>query len=127
MGILRRKYLLQFYTNTHTVCLQNNMCYNFEVTDLCGDGMCTNSGGCGSFELKLNDETKLLNENPNFGSRTSFEVCTDEGDDNDNNTTPTESPTISCIDSTGIVYKKKKTCGKIKKLNKIKKICNTKH
>merc|ERR1712241_1301038 len=97
MGILRRKYLLQFYTNMHTVCLETNMCYNFEVTDSYGDGMCTNSGGCGSFELKLNGETKLLNENPNFGSRTSFEVCTDESDNDDNdndndNEVPTTAP-----------------------------------
>merc|ERR1712029_19840 len=92
--ILRRKYLLQFYTNTHTVCLKSNTCYNFEVTDSYGDGMCTNQGAsCGSFELKLNGETKLLNENPNFGSRTSFEVCTDGSDNNDNdNEVPTAAP-----------------------------------
>merc|ERR1719464_1205429 len=96
--ILRRKYLLQFYTNTHTVCLKSNMCYNFEVTDAYGDGMCTNSGGCGSFELKLNGEIKLLNDNPNFGSRTSFEVCTEERDsDSDDNDNDNEVPTVAPV------------------------------
>merc|ERR1712241_687794 len=99
--ILRRKYLLQFYTNRHTVCLKSNTCYNFEVTDSYGDGMCTNSGGCGSFELKLNGETKLLNDNPNFGSRTSFEVCTDESDNEVPTVAPvTNAPTTAPFDDT---------------------------
>jgi len=50
--IISRKYLFKFHTNDHSVCLEKNTCYNWEITDSYGDGMCT-TAGCGSYSLTV--------------------------------------------------------------------------
>lgn len=53
--IQRRKYSAPNYGNSHSICVDKMECYNFNVTDAFGDGMCV-TGDCGFYELRTPGE-----------------------------------------------------------------------
>jgi len=103
--IMSRKYMFNFNTNDHSVCLEKNTCYEWEITDSYGDGLCS-SAGCGSYSLTVinnNDGgggvSQLVTEgNGQFSSKDSIQFCID----NNGNlptaptpTTPTNPPVVA--------------------------------
>jgi len=92
--ILHRKYLVNFYDNKHTVCLERNTCYDFTIFDS-DHTMCYDyTGVCGSFQIHLNGDAILMGD-PNFsGSEFLYQFCTNAGDPT-TSPYPTEAPVES--------------------------------
>lgn len=90
--IKHRKYLANNNEYTTTVCLPSNQCFKWEIRDMYGDGMCS-SHGCGTYDIKLNDET-IITGDPRFGSRKEEGICTgDSLASPDDTHPPTANPT----------------------------------
>merc|ERR1712003_516025 len=54
---MKRRYGVQYHSNSHDLCVNKMACYNFNVTDTYGDGMCWGgSTGCGFYELSTPGE-----------------------------------------------------------------------
>jgi len=74
--IKERKYSLKFNKNEHSLCLRKQHCYVFKIMDSYGDGMCTTSGGCGSYDLTVAGET-FFSGNGDFTKEDVKEFCID--------------------------------------------------
>ena len=93
--LLSRSYYLKsddggVLKNEHSVCLEANQCYTFEITDSFGNGLCYNSR-CGSYFLTLNGK-QVAQGNGQFGSKEREKFCVNsEG-------SPTSPPVVAPTD-----------------------------
>jgi len=72
--VKERKYLVNEYTQDSYICLKANTCYQWEIRDGYGDGMCA-KGVCGFYELNLLGET-IHTGNGEFRNTETFPFCT---------------------------------------------------
>eukprot|EP00534_Pseudo-nitzschia_fraudulenta_P010726 CAMPEP_0201215616 /NCGR_PEP_ID=MMETSP0851-20130426/189068_1 /ASSEMBLY_ACC=CAM_ASM_000631 /TAXON_ID=183588 /ORGANISM="Pseudo-nitzschia fraudulenta, Strain WWA7" /LENGTH=550 /DNA_ID=CAMNT_0047505113 /DNA_START=3213 /DNA_END=4865 /DNA_ORIENTATION=+ len=93
--ILKRNYLINNYENSHTVCLQSDECYNWQLDDLYGDGLCT-ADGCGTYSLTLNGEDLASGEG-DFGYSLQKKICTQTTveDTDEPSASPSSSPSAA--------------------------------
>lgn len=91
--IKHRKYLANNHEYTTNVCLPSNQCFKWEIRDAYGDGMCS-SKGCGTYDIKLNDET-IITGDPRFGSRKEEQICTGDSFASPDTDAPTGAPTAN--------------------------------
>jgi len=79
----KRQYSVGNFTNEHTICLESNKCYVWELLDSRGDGLCSFTG-CGSYELML-DGSIIASGNGQFETKVVEQICTPSGScDSDN-------------------------------------------
>merc|ERR1712025_613254 len=83
--VMKRKYLINFYENEHTLCLKSDECYEWTLSDEYNDGMCDEK--CGSYSFDLNGK-EILSGNGNFKAKKIEKFCTGDGGD-----TPVSNPT----------------------------------
>jgi trypsin len=77
--VMTRKYLINFYDNTHTICLKANECYEWTLSDDYNDGMCAEK--CGSYTFDLNG-SEILSGNGKFKGKRTERFCTGGGGSN---------------------------------------------
>jgi len=106
--VMTRQYLFRYHKNEHKLCLKPNEEYSIVFYDEYGDGMCDQSGTCGSYSLVLNGK-EVVSGNGKFNSqiKETFTTGGGGGDDDDDDTP-------KCVDSKDLTHNnnKKKTCKK---------------
>jgi hypothetical protein len=73
--VKERKFMIKWHESVSELCVQGNECYDFKITDSFGDGLCTDSEGCGSYSIWVNG-VKKVNGNPAFGKEATHRICT---------------------------------------------------
>jgi len=91
--IKRRKFLVNYSYERVSMCLKSDTCYEWIVRDTYGDGMCTNSGGCGNYKLTLEGVRKYTGDG-NFGQEDKYSFCTST-----KTATPTKNPETDAPES----------------------------
>ena len=140
-----RKYLFNYYTNRHTICLKSDEEYLFSIKDTGKDGMC--NGQCGSYSLSLHGVV-LLSGDGVFGKKVKEAFFVEASSSAPSllpssapsrlpssfpslepSSLPSSTPSTACKDMPNVkITKKKQTCAKHIKgqSNKSKKRCNRK-
>jgi len=92
-----------------SICLQEGICYEFDIHDSFGDGMCCSSGD-GYYRGFLDD--KQIFQGGQFESLESVSFCVEQS--SSPTLTPTPSESMDCEDDADFKYnnKKKKTCNR---------------
>jgi len=107
--VMKRKYLINFYENEHTLCLKTNECYEWTLSDEYNDGMCDEK--CGSYSFDLNGK-EILSGTGKFKGKRTEKFCTGDGMTTPIST-PTEAPASApCKDDENVEFKSdpNKTC-----------------
>jgi len=105
-----RQYLFRYNKNEHKLCLKPNEKYEIVFYDDYGDGMCDETGTCGSYSLVLNGK-EVVSGDGKFNNQIKESFTTDsrggDGDDSDDS-----DDTPKCTDDPDFRYKgnNKKDC-----------------
>lgn len=128
--IATRSYKIAFFGNSHSICVEKNTCYNFNITDSYGDGMCYNDD-CGLYELKTPNQ-QPFKQGARFGAFETTRFCIDDqGNKVDELVlnpivgSESEDEQVECKDEKGFSFQGGRGCGFVsrKRFGKRKRLC----